>query len=166
METLGGHPHQISAPQITRFSTLAGSNMDYSWSCMGSKDSSLCSFQVVLSLASGSFFTWLGWSVLSWWLEWDLVQISGTFSLWSSLLQVSVLQNSCPGRLVPSPQFREVAKFHLIPTTHTMACKPSGQLVGAIIGLPPSVHLPRVIVLCCPVSNVLTTMVSCIVSNF
>lgn len=161
----GAPPHQVLAAQwITRFSALAGSNTDYSysWSYMSSKDCSVCSSQVVISLASDSFFTCLRWSVLSWWLEQDPVQISGTFSLWCFLLQVSTLQNSCPGHTAPPSRFGEATKVHLIPTAHTVACKSS----QAIVGLTSSVsHLSGVTVLCCPMSNVLTTIVTYILSN-
>lgn len=142
---------QGAASWITRFSALAGSSMDHSWPRWAPEIVLSVPFRWVHSLASSSFFMCLCWSALSWWLEQDPVQISGAFCSWSFLLQVSTLQNSCPGHPTSPPQFREAAKFHLIPTAHTRACKPFRQLVGAIAGLTSSVtFLSRVTDPCCP----------------
>lgn len=77
------------------------------------------------------------------------------------------MQNSCPGHPTPPPQFREAAKFHLIPTAHTRTCKPFRQLVGAVAGLTTSVtYLSTITDPCCPTSNVWTTTVAYIFVQF
>lgn len=132
--------------------------MDYSWSHMSSKDCSLCSFWVVL--------LWLLVVSSHVCADQHLTEdLSRT--LWR-FLELS-LSEAFSSRSLPCKIAALATQLHLLNSgrlPNSMVCKPSRQLPGAIAGLTSSVsHLSRVTLLCCPMSNVFTTIVSYISSN-
>lgn len=145
-----------------KVSTLTGWNMDRSQSCMSSKDCSFLLFLVVLALASGNFLTCCCWSVLSCWFEWDPLEISGTFLLHSSLFSKSLPWlpgsiSSAQGACQTPPD--SCCPHHDLQTLQAA----NGDNWRAISSVS---HLSKITVLCYLMSDILTTIVSYILSGF
>lgn len=78
-------------PYVASFSTLVGSNTSYSQPYY-----SICCCPVVLSSTLGCFLICMSWAVLTWKLEGNSQQISGSFPLHNSHFSMHLLLLLCP----------------------------------------------------------------------
>lgn len=101
---------------VMRFSILANRNMNYLWFCINSRNCSLYSFWICISLAILSLLTCMSLSELSWMKK--CLEISFCSTL--SLPLLCFASSNClgfPKLTAPFSQLREIAWFHLHSTS-------------------------------------------------